>query len=56
MDLVWEAIGDAVALVLRADPELLRIAALSLVVSGAATAIAATIASRSRTASVPRVG
>jgi tungstate transport system permease protein len=41
MDLVWEATRDAIGLVLRADPELLRIAALSLVVSGAATALAA---------------
>jgi tungstate transport system permease protein len=43
MDLVWEAIGDAARLVARADPELLRIAGLSLVVSGLATAIAAGI-------------
>ena len=43
MDLIWEAIRDAVTLVLRADPELIRIAALSLVVSGLATATAAVI-------------
>jgi tungstate transport system permease protein len=43
MDLVWEAIGDAAGLVARADPELMRIAGLSLLVSGVATAIAAAI-------------
>src|SRR6202158_2974861 len=43
MDLIWEAIRDALTLILRADPELIRITALSLVVSGSATAIAALI-------------
>src|SRR5438067_8316889 len=41
MELVWEAIRDAVRLMLQADQELIRIASLSLVVSGAATALAA---------------
>jgi len=40
MDLIWEAICDAVTLILQADPELIRITALSLIVSGSATAIA----------------
>src|SRR5438270_850752 len=43
MDLVWEAIREAVALVLRLDPELVRIAGLSLLVSGGATVLAAAI-------------
>jgi tungstate transport system permease protein len=43
MDLVWDAIREAAGLVVRADPELLRVAGLSLVVSGAATCIAAAI-------------
>ncbi|MDQ6671721.1 MAG: ABC transporter permease [Chloroflexota bacterium] len=43
MDLVWEALRDAVALVVRGDPELLRIFGLSLIVSGAATILAAGI-------------
>ena len=43
MDLLWEAVREAAALVLRADPELVRIAGLSLVVSGAATGLAAAI-------------
>src|SRR5919197_3605480 len=43
MELAWEAIRDAVGLVLRLDPELMRIAGLSLVVSGAATVLAAAI-------------
>jgi tungstate transport system permease protein len=43
MNLIWEAIGDAAGLVVRADPELMRIAGLSLLVSGVATAIAAAI-------------
>jgi tungstate transport system permease protein len=43
MDLIWQAIGDAIGLILRADAELLRIAGLSLLVSGAATALAAAI-------------
>jgi tungstate transport system permease protein len=41
MDLVWEAIREAAGLILGGDPELLRIAGLSLVVSGAATSLAA---------------
>jgi tungstate transport system permease protein len=41
MDLVWQAIRDAITLIARADAELLRIAGLSLLVSGAATALAA---------------
>src|SRR5919197_3098640 len=43
MELAWEAIRDAVGLVLRLDPELMRIAGLSLVVSGAATVLSAAI-------------
>jgi tungstate transport system permease protein len=41
MDLLWQAIGEALGLIVRADPELVRIAGLSLVVSGSATALAA---------------
>ena len=40
MELLWDAIGEAVGLIARADPELMRIAALSLLVSGSATALA----------------
>jgi len=43
MDLVWQAILDAVALIVRADAELVRIGGLSLLVSGAATALASAI-------------
>jgi len=43
MDLIWQAIGDAIRLIARADAELIRIASLSLLVSGAATALAAAI-------------
>jgi tungstate transport system permease protein len=43
MDLIWQAIGDAIRLIVRADAELIRIASLSLLVSGAATALAALI-------------
>src|ERR1700716_4360546 len=43
MDLVWQAVGDAFGLIVGADTELLRIASLSLLVSGAATALAAAI-------------
>jgi len=43
MDLIWQAIGDAFRLIVRADAELVRIASLSLLVSGAATALAAAI-------------
>ena len=41
MDLIWEALVQAVGLIARRDPELLRIAGLSLAVSGTATLIAA---------------
>jgi tungstate transport system permease protein len=40
MDLVLEALGDAGRLILGRDPELLRIAGLSLAVSGAAAGLA----------------
>ena len=43
MDLIAAALSDAVRLVLDRDPELLRIAALSLVVSGSAALLAAVI-------------
>ena len=43
MDLVWEAVGDAAGLIGRADPELERIALLSLAVSASATAVAAAV-------------
>jgi tungstate transport system permease protein len=43
MELLGEAIGDAVGLVIRADPDLMRIASLSLVVSGVASLIAGAI-------------
>lgn len=43
MDLILQAIRDALELIVRADPELLRIAGLSLAVSLAATAIAAVL-------------
>ncbi len=43
MDLIWQAIGDAIRLIVGADAELVRIASLSLLVSGAATALAAAI-------------
>jgi tungstate transport system permease protein len=41
MDLVWEAIRDAAGLIVGVDAELVRIAGLSLAVSGVATALAA---------------
>jgi len=41
MDLIIQAIRDALTLIVRADPELMRIAELSLAVSLAATGIAA---------------
>ena len=41
MDLIWEALVQAVGLIAGRDPELLRIAGLSLAVSGTATLIAA---------------
>src|SRR4051794_1374995 len=40
MDLVVQAIRDALDLIVRADPELVRIAGLSLLVSGVATVLA----------------
>jgi tungstate transport system permease protein len=40
VELIWEALVAAAGLILRADPELLRIAALSLIVSGGATVLA----------------
>ena len=43
MDLLWDALGQAAELIVRADPELVRIAGLSLVVSVAATVLAALI-------------
>jgi tungstate transport system permease protein len=43
VDLVWEAIRDATTLIWTGDPELLRIAALSLAVSGVATGLAAVL-------------
>ena len=41
MELLWDGFTAAVGLIVRADPELRRIAALSLGVSVAAAAIAA---------------
>jgi tungstate transport system permease protein len=41
VDLIWQALREAIELIARADSELMRIAGLSLVVSGCATAIAA---------------
>ena len=43
MELLWEALVAAVGLILRADSELLRIASLSLAVSGAATLLSALV-------------
>jgi tungstate transport system permease protein len=43
MDLIWQALRDAVRLIFSADAELMRIAGLSLLVSGGATLIAAGI-------------
>jgi len=43
VDLLWDALRDAAQLIARADPELARIAGLSLGVSGAATGLAALI-------------
>ena len=40
MDLLWDGLLQAVGLILRADPELARVTALSLVVSIIATALA----------------
>ena len=41
MALLWEGLAQAVRLIARGDPQLLRVAALSLVVSGTATGLAA---------------
>jgi len=41
VELIWEALGEAVRLILTGDAELRRIAGLSLAVSGAATLLAA---------------
>lgn len=43
MDLIWQGLVSALALILGADPELMRIAALSLAVSGGATLLAAAL-------------
>jgi tungstate transport system permease protein len=43
MELVWQAIADAIGLIARGDAELIRISSLSLLVSGVATALAAAI-------------
>ena len=43
MELIWQGFSDAVRLLLSADPATLRIACLSLLVSGAATCLAALI-------------
>jgi tungstate transport system permease protein len=43
LDLIAQAIRDAVNLIVSADPELVRIAALSLVVSASATLLAAVV-------------
>jgi tungstate transport system permease protein len=43
MELLWEALVAALGLILRADQELLRIATLSLGVSGGATVLAALV-------------
>jgi tungstate transport system permease protein len=40
MELIWNGMREAVALLLRADPEVLRIALLSLELSGLATLVA----------------
>lgn len=41
MELIWQALVQALELIVTADPELLRIAGLSLTVSGSATLLAA---------------
>ena len=55
MDLIWQAIGDAIRLIVHADAELMRIAGLSLLISGAATALAAAIGIPLGIASTPRM-
>ena len=39
MDLVWDALGEGISLIARADAELIAIASLSLLVLGVATAL-----------------
>lgn len=39
MDLIWEGLGQAFWLIIRGDPEMLRVLLLSLQVSGSATAL-----------------
>ena len=39
MDLIWEGMGQAVALIVQRDRELLGVTFLSLAVSGSATAL-----------------
>jgi tungstate transport system permease protein len=41
VELIWQSLGQALGLILSGDPELLRIAGLSLAVSGTATLLAA---------------
>lgn len=43
MDLLWQGLVEALRLIVRADPELLRITSLSLTVSGTATLLAALV-------------
>jgi tungstate transport system permease protein len=43
MDLIWQAVGDAIGLIVRADHDLVQIASLSLLVSGVATGLAASL-------------
>ncbi len=43
MELIWNGFADAVGLLLRADPGVLRVAALSLAVSGVASLLAALV-------------
>jgi tungstate transport system permease protein len=43
MELIWEACVEALRLLLSGDPALLRVAGLSMVVSGVATALAALV-------------
>jgi tungstate transport system permease protein len=43
VELIWEALGEAVRLILTGDAELRRIAGLSLAVSGVATMLAAAV-------------
>jgi tungstate transport system permease protein len=43
VELIWDGIRDAAMLIVTADPELLRVAGLSLTVSGCATLLAAAL-------------